>query len=185
MEKLAEQKSVSCRLAGCGDAVVLADFARRTFETTYRPLNRAEDIESYLAESFGIDLLHAALKNPDIEIVLCHVNNELAGYARLRRSAVPDCVDSQNQFEIERFYLDQPWHGGGVAAILMNAVFDTARAGQIDGLWLGVWEKASRAIAFYRKCGFNRVGEHEFRLGSALQTDHIMTRSISKDSFVS
>jgi len=44
-------------------------------------------------------------------------------------------------------------------------------------MWLGVWERNLRAIAFYAKCGFIDVGSHVFELGSDLQTDRIMWRS--------
>lgn len=46
-------------------------------------------------------------------------------------------------------------------------------------LWLGVWEKHPRAIAFYRKRGFTDVGAHVVVVGSDPQTDRIMIRSVT------
>ena len=45
-------------------------------------------------------------------------------------------------------------------------------------LWLGVWERNPRAIAFYTKCGFVDVGEHAFVFGTDEQTDRVMARSV-------
>ena len=45
-------------------------------------------------------------------------------------------------------------------------------------LWLGVWERNARALAFYRKWGFDVVGEHTFKLGEDPQHDLIMRRDL-------
>ncbi len=60
----------------------------------------------------------------------------------------------------------------------MNAVADTARARGARELWLGVWERNERAQAFYRKCGFEKVGTQIFVVGSDPQTDHVMLRQL-------
>ncbi len=49
-----------------------------------------------------------------------------------------------------------------------------------DSVWLGVWEKNSRAISFYKKMGFQEVGEHTFTLGYDPQRDIIMELRIEK-----
>jgi ribosomal protein S18 acetylase RimI-like enzyme len=45
-------------------------------------------------------------------------------------------------------------------------------------MWLGVWEENARAIAFYAKWGFRRVGTHEFVFGGKTYDDLVMERSI-------
>ena len=45
-------------------------------------------------------------------------------------------------------------------------------------LWLGVWERNPRALAFYGKCGFVDVGEHVFLFGTDPQTDRVMARAL-------
>jgi len=81
--------------------------------------------------------------------------------------------------EIVRFYVDRPWHGRGVAQQLMEAAVNTARAAGARTLWLGVWERNPRAIAFYRKCGFQDVGTQTFVLGADHQRDLVLTRSVA------
>jgi ribosomal protein S18 acetylase RimI-like enzyme len=45
-------------------------------------------------------------------------------------------------------------------------------------MWLGVYQENKRAKRFYEKLGFERVGEHDFWLGSDKQTDDIYLRAI-------
>ena len=84
--------------------------------------------------------------------------------------------------ELERFYVAREWHGLGLAQLLMTRVIAVASQAGAAALWLGVWERNARAIAFYRKFGFIDVGPMSFMLGSDLQTDRIMCRPIGNRS---
>jgi ribosomal protein S18 acetylase RimI-like enzyme len=65
---------------------------------------------------------------------------------------------------------------------MMDAVIDAARERGTGTLWLGVWERNTRAQAFYRKFGFVDVGSHTFMLGTDVQTDRLMARTIRRRS---
>ena len=41
-------------------------------------------------------------------------------------------------------------------------------------IWLGVWEKNTKAIRFYKKNGFIEFDKHIFNLGNDEQTDIMM-----------
>ena len=66
------------------------------------------------------------------------------------------------------------FHGRGVGEALLNACVRQAREWGCDVVWLGVWERNPRAIAFYEKWGFRRVGEQRFLVGTDSQRDHVM-----------
>jgi ribosomal protein S18 acetylase RimI-like enzyme len=48
----------------------------------------------------------------------------------------------------------------------------------VDYIWLGVWEKNTRAIKFYQKNGFEAFDKHTFKLGSDAQTDIMMRKKL-------
>ena len=60
----------------------------------------------------------------------------------------------------------------------MRASLDAARSAGHRTIWLGVWERNARAISFYERWVFEKVGDHVFRLGSDDQTDLIMARPV-------
>jgi ribosomal protein S18 acetylase RimI-like enzyme len=76
--------------------------------------------------------------------------------------------------EIDRFYIASRLHGSGAAQALMQELISIARAEGARSLQLGVWEKNPRAIAFYSKLGFRKIGEQVFTLGSDAQNDWTM-----------
>lgn len=103
----------------------------------------------------------------------------LIGYAQLRLGNPPPCVVATSPAEIQRLYVDAPWHGTGVARALMDSLLDAAVAGGADVAWLGVWEQNPRAIAFYTKSGFAVVGDHVFVVGEDPQRDLVLAKGLS------
>ena len=60
----------------------------------------------------------------------------------------------------------------------MEHVVARAEANASTVLWLGVWERNLKALAFYRKWGFDIVGEQIFQLGDDPQRDLVMRRNV-------
>lgn len=165
------------RRATVDDAALVAALGARTFAETFGADNRPDDMAAYLAAAFGLPQQTAELSNPDYVTLLAEVGGAMAGFAQVRRRTPPACVRGPAPVEIQRFYVDRPWHGCGVAAPLMRASLDAVRALGGRSAWLSVWERNPRALAFYAKQGFTRSGAAEFRVGSDCQTDHILERA--------
>ena len=162
------------------DAEQLAAFAARTFTDTFAAANRPEDIAAYVPSAYGISQQASELADPEIITLILEHGAAIAAYAQVRLSAAPECVVSAAPVELWRFYVDQPWHGRGLASRLMAAVHDAAAELGGRTLWLGVWEKNQRAIAFYKKCGFSDVGQHDFYVGADRQTDRVMLTAVQQ-----
>jgi ribosomal protein S18 acetylase RimI-like enzyme len=167
------------RTAAAVDAERLAELAVRTFRDTYAEHNRPENMARYLAAHFGPQLQSVELADQQMATVVAEAGPQLIGYAQLRRGDPPECVPGTDRLELSRFYVDRPWHGRGVAQALMTATVREAADRRAQTLWLGVWERNSRGIAFYRKCGFADVGTQTFMLGSDRQNDQVMALTLS------
>ena len=158
------------------DAQELSAAAERWFRETFAPDNAAEDMAIYCASAFSPEIQRAELTDPATETLLLQDSRgQLTAYAQLR-DGPPDGFELPAPIELVRFYVDSTYHGRGIAARLMAAVDDVARARGARTLWLGVWEKNHRARAYYRKAGFADIGSHEFHLGHDLQIDRLMSR---------
>ena len=170
--------SITIRLGQVSDATALAELAARTFHETFAAENRPEDMALHLARSYGTSQQESELTDPNIATLLVEIDGELAGYAQLRTNMAPECVTGESPVELWRFYVDQPWHGRGVAQGLMRSVDAEAirRGGRT--LWLGVWERNERAKAFYHKSGFTDAGLQVFMVGTDAQTDRILVRPL-------
>lgn len=173
---------VTIRFGVPSDASALAELAARTFEETFGADNRPEDMALHLASSYGTAQQREELLDSGITTLLAEVDGTLAGFAQLRHGVTPESVTGEAPLELSRFYVAQQWQGRGVAQALMREVELDARRRGARTLWLGVWERNGRAIAFYSKMGFSDVGSHEFVLGTDAQTDRIMSRALAIDT---
>ncbi|MBX2989023.1 MAG: GNAT family N-acetyltransferase [Bdellovibrionaceae bacterium] len=167
------------RRATDADASILAELGRKTFVETFADDNTPEDIALYVAETFGTDQQLREIQDPARWIEIAWFAGTAVGFLHLLKGQPDPSVQGPKPLEILRLYVDSRWHGKGVGAALMERSLKIAFDGGFQTLWLGVWERNFRAQAFYRKFGFEIVGQHVFRLGKDEQTDFIMTRELT------
>lgn len=171
---------VAIHPATSADAPRFAAFAERVFRETFGPDNRPDDMDAYVAANYGPEVQAREITDGSIGTLLVEAEGALVGFAQVRMGAVPACVSGPAPVEIWRFYIDRPWQGSGLAGELMRAVErETVRRGGRT-LWLAVWERNPRARSFYRKCGFEDVGEQAFVLGRDHQRDRVLARPLTE-----
>jgi ribosomal protein S18 acetylase RimI-like enzyme len=133
-------------------------------------------MDLHCSASFGPALQARELSDPGTVTTVAESNRQLVGFTQLRPLHGSRAVSFSRPAELHRIYVARAWHGKGLAQELMNNVLEEAARQGCDGVWLGVWERNPRALAFYRKHGFRAVGEHAFSLGHDLQRDIVMAR---------
>jgi ribosomal protein S18 acetylase RimI-like enzyme len=162
------------RAAGAADAEALARFGAECFRAAYGADSRPEDVEAHVLEHYSPARQGREIANPDGVFLMAWAGDAIAGYAYLRQVPPPPCVSSRRRMEINRFYLAPETHGRGLAQRLMAAALAAAAERGAEGVWLTVWERNPRGIAFYRKSGFRDVGETVFQVGADPQRDRVM-----------
>jgi ribosomal protein S18 acetylase RimI-like enzyme len=162
------------RIATPADVATLTAISLKTFVDTFAPHNTAADMDAYTSVAFGEEKQRREIETEGVVTLLGEEDGETIAYSQLRHTPAAPHGD----VEIARFYVDRSHHGHGIAQKLMDAVEENARALGAERIWLGVWEHNLRAIAFYRKRGFVQRGSQPFLLGSDLQTDWVMNRTL-------
>ena len=158
----------------------LRELSISTFYETFSPMNTPEDMENYLATSFDEAKFRRELSDSNTEFFFVYSGEELAGYMKLNEAPSQSDVNDKASLEIERIYVLSKYQGEGLGALLMDKAISTARERDKEYIWLGVWEKNEKALAFYKKHGFHKIGEHSFVIGSDIQTDHLMRLDLNK-----
>lgn len=171
---------LSIRRGVAPDAPTLATFATRTFAEAFGSDNRPEDMQAHLAASYGVPQQTKELADPGVITLLAHYVKTLVAYAQVQFNAPPPCVTYRHPIKLHRFYVDRSVHGQGVAQLLMAAVQKAASELGGQHLWLSVWERNPRAIAFYMKAGFVDVGKIDFFVGTDRQYDRVLVAKVAK-----
>ncbi len=172
---------ITTRYATIADAELIADMSRQTFYETFASQNTDEDINKFMNEQFTKEALMKEAVADDAIFFLAYDGEEPVGYARMREGEKRPEFAGKASIEIARIYAVQSSIGKGVGKALMEICLNAAAAKNKEVIWLGVWEKNRRAIAFYIKFGFEKFSEHEFLLGSDLQTDWLMLKWLNME----
>lgn len=168
------------RTATPDDAVALTDLSIRTMREAFGPPhNPAELVETYIEETFSLEKIRQELMDPKATFLLTiSPEQEVVGYAKLRRNRPPRQLKGQHAIEIQRLYVSDRQIGKGLGRQLMENCLNLARQEGYKAVWLGVWERNNRAIAFYEKTGFQRCGWHYFQFGDERQRDYWMKKEV-------
>lgn len=139
-------------------------------------------MDAYLKNAFGREELCRQLEDSNSEFFLLLADGKPAGYIKLNEAASQTDIHDKNSLEIERIYVSSEFQGCGLGSALMNLALETASERKKGYVWLGVWENNKKALEFYGKNGFRKIGEHLFVMGDDAQTDYIMRRDITGSS---
>ena len=93
---------------------------------------------------------------------------------------MPACVADRKAVELSRLYLLASAQGAGVGGALIAAAIAEAAALGGRTVWLGAYDRNVKALAFYARRGFVRVGTHDFEFAGQIYADPVFTRRVAE-----
>ena len=156
------------------EVFTLKDIATRTFLLSFGRSNSNENIDKYLEDRFNKNRLEHELNNAQSQFYFARVNSEVVGYLKVNSGEAQTEQVLDDSLEIERIYVLPSFHGKGIGRALMEKALAIAAEQKYRCVWLGVWEKNSGPVEFYKKFGFKVFGSHTFMLGDDEQVDLLM-----------
>ena len=180
----AQPATVRVRPARTDEAAALAELAAATFALACPPHTTADAIAAFLRDVLAEANFEAFLADPNKLLLVAEGDaGALTGYTMLVFGEPHDAdaaaaIRVRPTAELSKCYVRAEAHGTGTAAALMAATLDAARARGAAGSWLGVNEENERALRFYGKAGFLRVGVKHFQVGDRLEDDYVLERPL-------
>ncbi len=156
----------------------LRDLSIRTYTETFADFNTEENMNEYLNRAYNRETLRDELMNSASKFYFLHTRNNLVGYLKLNKYRAQTDIKDPESIELERIYVVKEFQGNGFGKVLMEKAIEVAVSSQKKYLWLGVWEKNTKALNFYKKKGFYAFGKHLFVMGDDEQTDYILRKDL-------
>lgn len=169
---------VNIRKVSIDELESLQQISRTTFAETFSVHNSEENMRNYLHDNLSLEKLGEEIKNPESSFYFAEMEGDLIGYMKLNIGSAQNEWKEDTGLEIERIYVLKKNHGQKIGQLLFEKAISIAGSMEMKYVWLGVWEKNERAIAFYSKNGFTTVDHHFFKLGDDVQRDLLMKRSL-------
>ena len=161
------------------DLELLTQVAKETFTEAFVQDNSRFNFNEYISQAFSKVQISKELRNQESEFYFALSGNDLIGYFKVNTGSTQTDLVDQNGMELERIYVLPKFQNLGLGQKLLAQAIEIARAKLCPFIWLGVWEKNTSAIRFYRRHRFVHSGYHPFKLGDEDQTDFIMKLELS------
>lgn len=176
------KRPFTLRLAQPKDVPSITSLGSSVFAASFGYSLPPSDLEDYLNTAYSPSSIASDLSSPNIDVIVAvspENDDQVLGFSQLTQGTIEPCVKgSEKPIELQRLYVSQECHGKGVARALVEKVEEMARKRGFKTMWLGVWEENFKAQKVYGKFGFVRVGEHDFKMGTCIQTDWIMSKNL-------
>lgn len=163
------------------DAAELARVAAVTFPLACPPHTTDAAKAHFVATTLTESHFAGYLADPTRELFVAEADGRVLGYTMLvvAEPTDPDvaaAITVHPTAELSKCYLLPDAHGTGLAAGLVAATVEAARARGAAAVWLGVNQENARANRFYEKNGFLTVGTKRFLVGDRYEDDFVRER---------
>ncbi|MBS1486893.1 MAG: GNAT family N-acetyltransferase [Bacteroidetes bacterium] len=169
---------IRVRKAKFEEVPAIRELAIEVFTDAFAASNTPENLDSFFRENYSLEKFLSEFKEPDSILYIALDDLKIIGYLRLRKSPEVDAHLGTNHIEMQRLYVHRDYQGTSVARRLMEHAIEYAKKKKFEWMWLGVWEKNTRAQKFYAKWGFERFSEHIFNMGDDPQTDWLLKKKL-------
>lgn len=161
-----QNPKIELRIAHKDDASVIALLGRTTFTETFGHLFRdPQDLRDYYDITFTVDKIEASLSKPKNVYCIAFVNRLAVGYAKLKLNSPSEFSSDKNNCQLQKIYVLKDFLSMKIGFELQNILLEKAREKNFDNIWLSVLYNNDRAIKFYAKNEFIKIGDHDFQIG--------------------
>lgn len=148
------------------DAQHIALLGRVTFTETFSEYFRdQQDLFDYYERTFNVAKIKAGIQNPNNKFWIAFWNDLPIGYAKLKISSSTEFIEAASVSQLQKIYVLKEFLDKKAGKALMDELMSFFNISGQTHIWLSVLNSNERALNFYEKNGFSKVGEHQFSIG--------------------
>lgn len=157
---------IQIRPATLEDAQHIALLGRVTFTETFSEYFRDKhDLFDYFEKTFNVDKIKSSIQNVNNKFWIAFWNDLPIGYAKLKVHSPTEFIDSTTVSQLQKVYVLKEFLDKKAGKALMDELMSSFEESDQQYIWLSVLNSNERALQFYDRNGFSKVGEHQFIIG--------------------
>ena len=155
---------VSFERADKSHAHLLSEIAGLTFIESHGHSAKREDINNFITQKYNPDTFISELINKKNNYYLVYYQNRLAGFSNIIYNFPYADSKVEDIAKLERIYILKEFYDLKLGYNLFEFNRNLARTNNQKGIWLFVWKGNERAIKFYKKNGFEVIGNFDYKI---------------------
>lgn len=148
------------------DIELIIEIGKNTFLEAHGKSASAEDLTTYLNQSYHQNTLSKELEDPKNLFHIIYFNNEPAGFSKIIINGENANPLLNKVTKLERIYIYKIFYDKRLGLTLLNFNIYLSKKLSQKGMWLYVWVENQRAINFYKKMGFEIIGAYNFKISA-------------------
>jgi ribosomal protein S18 acetylase RimI-like enzyme len=150
----------------------ISQLAGVIWRACYPGILSSEQIDYMLDRMYALNVLRDEITSAGIHYDLLLADDELIGFASYGPAAPAT-------FKLHKLYLHPEYHGRGLGALLLRHCEEQVQALGARKLVLNVNKNNSKAIATYRRCGFDVAASEVTDIGGGfVMDDYVMEKVV-------
>ncbi len=145
-------------------AKLLSELTKTTFLVPHGHSAPKEEIDKYIDKNFNIKNLKEELSDSNNIYHLIEYNGEVAGFSKIVLNQKNENLPIQNTAMLSRIYLLEKFYDLSLGKKLLKFNINLVKENNQIGIWLAVWTENHRAISFYKKMRFKKIGNYDFKI---------------------
>ncbi|RYZ21613.1 MAG: N-acetyltransferase [Chitinophagaceae bacterium] len=156
--------ALQIRRATIADAPLLATLAAQAFRESHGHSAAPEDIEAYVQAKYTVAELERELAAPEHIYHLIYHEGQAAGFSKILLDCPYEGATEPGLTKLDRIYVLRAYYDQGLGRQLFGFLTGLMKCKGQSGTWLYTWKENHRAIAFYERQGFKKIGSYDFFL---------------------
>lgn len=157
------------------DATILSQIGSQSLIESHGHSAPEEDIQFYVTSNMSEEAYYEELIQPENIYHIIYSDGHPAGYSKIVFNVPHPNVQDPHITKLARIYILKEFYGHQIGKTLFNFITELSKNNHQTGMWLNVWTENHRAIAFYKKQGFEIIGSHNFEVSpSHSNPNHVM-----------
>lgn len=143
---------------------LLTDIGKTSFIASHGHSASADDIQQYVNAKYTQEVFQTELNDAKNMYHLINYKNEPAGYSKIILNEKFANIQLENVTKLERLYLLEEFYNLKLGYELLKYNIELAKQNKQVGIWLFVWKENHQAFNFYKKMGFEIIGDYNFKI---------------------
>jgi len=157
------------------EAIQISVLLKTVFIEAYAIEGISFEFSNFVKETFSLENVRKIISEYPDQFLIAYLDANPIGVAQLlvesscpiRKTSIP---------ELNRLYVLKRFNGKGVGSRLMIESERFLKENNFAELYLEVFEGNTRAISFYEKLGYQKIGEVDFHLGTSTYPNWVMNK---------
>lgn len=163
-------------LANINDYKVISALAGYVWIDTFYPDGLDMVGANYIAEELSAEAF-AKRSIGDCDLYKVTIDKMVVGFMEVNFDN-PSGHDSSVKAQIDKLYIHRNFQKTGIGARFIGTMDTICRNSGIDKYWLSVYEENKKAIDFYEKHSFKKVGYKYFEMEDDKYINHVMQKEL-------